>query len=113
MKNFWFQLSGSRSEKAISVPITPVTRQCAARIGPVEAAGTATASDTFRSGKRSDVRSAHFPLEDCSAASIRWVPTASAPMTTSAVMVLMSLLIPPGLLRREAIEQASAAGLDE
>jgi hypothetical protein len=33
--NLPFQVSGRSSEKRISVPMTPVTRQCAARISPL------------------------------------------------------------------------------
>jgi hypothetical protein len=48
--NLPFQVSGRSSEKPISVPMTPVMRQCAARISPLDAAGRATASWILRSG---------------------------------------------------------------
>src|SRR5262245_43024620 len=43
MKNLPFHWSGNNSVNRISVPTTPSTRQCAARIAPVVAAGTAAA----------------------------------------------------------------------
>src|SRR5258705_7176378 len=51
--NFRFHSSGSSSEKRMSFSMTPATRQCATRIAPVSAAGTATASVTFTSGSLS------------------------------------------------------------
>ena len=57
--NLPFQVSGSSREKRISVPMTPVTRQCAARISPLVAAGTATASPILMSGSVRLVSPAH------------------------------------------------------
>ena len=63
--NLRFQSSGSSSENRISVPMTPFTRQCATRIAPVVAAGTAIASVTLTSGSLRVTRCEHSA---CSAA---------------------------------------------
>jgi hypothetical protein len=59
MKNFRFHASGSSSVKWISAPITPLTLQWAARMAPLVAAGTATASVILTSGIFKPTTSAH------------------------------------------------------